>query len=614
MSTFVAQDRAYQQRVVQAALAAMQRPIVITTDQHGKPCYSGAATLVVAATGAGKTVMFSMIGDAYADLVSKPPVCICMQHRTELVEQNREKFRRVNRDWDIATFDGQEKRFARTAGGFAGAMTFATAQSLSTARGLQAVPVCDVLFIDEAHHAPSPQQMAVIARLRQLNPNLRIVGFTATPERADSKALGLIFDHVADIVSIAELVEAGWLVKPVGRNGSVPGLAKLLQSVKRRGGAEGEFDMKEAASIIDRPDLTKAIIAQWREVAGDRQTAFYCATKLHASHFHEALVADGVRAALITDETPRAERRESIKAYARREYQALVSVGTLTEGWDDQQTSCVCILRPVGSRPLLIQIIGRCLRMLDRLLFPDAPEKLDGLVLDFGGSVQAFGDLATVLDLGRVKQRTRLPGPPPMKPCPECTKAIPLLARKCPLCEYVFPMREDEAPDITPDEIQLRPFDIVLKTSPFIWFPLAAFKGRVRIAYSEDAWSIVFQADGEWHAFGTLHREMEKADGAVRIDKTPKHLVTGTLDEALSYGDRFMTEHGDARDWGSGSHKMKLPPTDKQVAFARKLGIDVGFTDTLYTVSCRIQAKLARRELKNLLGAVGAARVTQVAA
>lgn len=582
--------RPYQERAVSSVLASFLRPIVRTDEKT-----TGRGTLVVAATGAGKTIKMAHIGRRFADYLGRPPNILILQHRRELVTQNRKKFQRVNRDWAAATYSGEEKRFAR-ASGYCGAATFAMAQSLAQPRSLARLPAFDLILVDEAHHAVAPQQTAILARAVEINPDVRFCGVTATPERADGKGLGVHFDHVADIITISELVQEGYLVTPRGLVADI-GLGDALHNVARRKKG-GDYDMKEVAKIVDRPELTRAIIERWSEVAGDRQTAVFCATVAHAQHVCAEFEAAGVRATVITGKDEPEDRARRLAAYSRREFRVVVNVGTLTEGWDDPQTSCIVLLRSTASRSLLIQIIGRGLRIVDFEEIPDAAPKSDCLILDFAASLEKLGGLATVIDLD-AERRKREPGPPPMKPCGECRRAIPLWARECPLCGYVYP--EPKAPEaadavqaeLLVPEIVLRPIDLLLKTTLFAWIDLpdrdGKARGRTKIASGGKAWALVTSPrdSGVWFAFGATES----------ASRAPQYLATGTLDEAMSHADAFLSREGDAKKYGRGSFYMRQPPSAAQLELAGKRHVRVSDRATMYEVGCWLTADLNRSQL-----------------
>jgi superfamily II DNA or RNA helicase len=68
-----------------------------------------------------------------------------------------------------------------------------------------------LLIIDEAHHSAAKSYRRVIDYYRQ-NPNLKVLGVTATPDRMDEKALGQIFESVAYEYDILDSINDGWLV------------------------------------------------------------------------------------------------------------------------------------------------------------------------------------------------------------------------------------------------------------------------------------------------------------------------------------------------------------------------------------------------------------------
>ena len=95
-------------------------------------------TLLVAPTGSGKTVMMA----AVASEITGPK--IVLQHRDELVDQNRRTFRQVNGKQSTELFTADHKKWARDG------VTFAMVQTLI--RNLDDMPPVVAIEIDEAHH------------------------------------------------------------------------------------------------------------------------------------------------------------------------------------------------------------------------------------------------------------------------------------------------------------------------------------------------------------------------------------------------------------------------------------------------------------------------------
>lgn len=86
--------------------------------------------------------------------------------------------------------------------------------------------------------------------------------------------------------------------------------------------------------------------------------------------------------ALITGDTPKKERKQIINDFKAQKIRFLVNVSVLTTGFDAPHVSLVAILRATESASLLIQIIGRSLRLFDG--------KDDALILDYAGNIDRF--------------------------------------------------------------------------------------------------------------------------------------------------------------------------------------------------------------------------------
>jgi DNA repair protein RadD len=194
-----------------------------------------------------------------------------LAHRDELTAQNRAKFaaggagrvhlrrRRQEKSWAVRSPSPWRRRW-RDHG-----------QSQSDA-------ALDLLVIDEAHHAVADSYRRIIDRVRDANPDCRIFGVTATPNRGDRKGLREVFDNVADQVRLGELIASGHLVPPrtfvidVGVQDELRAVRKTACGFRHgRGGGH-----HEPRAVTDE------VIRHWREKAGDRQTVVFCSTVGHA--------------------------------------------------------------------------------------------------------------------------------------------------------------------------------------------------------------------------------------------------------------------------------------------------------------------------------------------
>jgi DNA repair protein RadD len=499
-------------------------------------------TLGTAPTGAGKTIMLSaVVGDMIKDSAAK--ACV-LAHRDELTDQNSAKFQRVNPGVTTSIVDAAEKSWA-------GQVTFAMVPTLSRAANLDAMPAVDLLVIDEAHHAVAESYRRIIDRTLQRNPMARVFGVTATPNRGDRKGLREVFSNVADQIRIGELIASGHLVKPRTFVIDV-GVQEALKKVRR---VAADFDMGEVAEIMDKEPVTAAVIAHWKEKAGDRQTVVFCSTVEHARSVAGAFCAAGVRAALVHGEMEDGLRRATLGAYAEGRIQVIVNVAVLTEGWDHPPTSCVVLLRPSSYKSTMIQMVGRGLRTVDPEEHPGVV-KSDCIVLDFGTSSLIHGSLEQDVDLdGR-----QMDGEAPTKTCPGCQAIVPMAVTECPLCGHAFGADDDEeggGEDATPRDplsaFVMTEIDLLARSN-FQWADLHG-DGAALVANGFKAWAGVFCLNGRWYAVGGAQNR-------------PAHL--------LAVGEQMVCLAG-ADDWlnnnetDESAHKTRSwltqPPTDKQLAY-----------------------------------------------
>ncbi|MCP3972419.1 MAG: DEAD/DEAH box helicase [Rhodobacteraceae bacterium] len=356
-------------------------------------------TLSIASTGFGKTIALSAVV-ARSIEGSEAKACI-LAHRDELTSQNRTKFGRVAPEITTSVVDAGSKDWA-------GQATFAMVPTLTRPSNLAAMPALDLLVIDEAHHAVADSYRRIIDRALNINPDCRIFGVTATPNRGDRKGLREILDNVGDQVRLGELIASGHLVPPRSFIIDV-GVQDELRSVRK---TLSDFDMNEVAGIMNRAPVTDEVIRHWKEKAGDRPTVAFCSTVAHAENVAAAFNDADIAAAVIHGDLDGATRRRILAAYASGEIRVIVNVAVLTEGWDHPPTSCVVLLRPSSYKSTMIQMIGRGLRTVDPEEYPGVV-KTDCIVLDFGTSSLAHGTLEQDVDLDG---REPVLGPPLAKP------------------------------------------------------------------------------------------------------------------------------------------------------------------------------------------------------
>lgn len=566
--------RSYQSRLVEAAEKSLRKK---------------GNTLLKAATGAGKTIML-------ADLARRiGGRTLILQHRQELVAQNRAKFESVNPGVRTSVIDASGRSWA-------GDAVFAMQQTLT--RHLDELPQFDLVIVDEVHHVVARTYADIIDAA---TPPM-LAGFTATPARGDKKSLRKYFDNMAGSVGIRELVGLGFLVPPRAFIVDV-GVQARLSAIKT---PSAFGDQREVEAVLDTVPINAEVVRHWQEKAADRQTVVFASTVKHAEDVCQTFIAAGVRAAVVTGAMPDRERREILAAFDRREIQVITNVAVLTEGWDSQPVSCVILLRQCSEQGPLIQMAGRGLRVVDPELYPGVV-KSECVILDFGTSILTHGGLDQDDD-GLQEQSLKAKGEGPVKECPTeyvsgmvlvyrfpdrngnvgCGAELPVQTKTCPLCGFVFD-RLDGKPEIK--SVELTEVDI-LNRSPFRWIDLFG-SDLVLMASGFEAWGAVVSPDGgdRWYALGK--RSTERAVHVLAVTNRPC---------AMAAADDFLRRY-ETHDASKKSRRwMGEPATAKQLNILRSIGYDAPHdllgqsAYTKYSAACHQNFQFSRALIERKLG------------
>ena len=348
------------------------------------------STLVVMPTGCGKTIVF---GHAARDW-NQGRVMI-LAHREELIFQAAQKVGAVCKEQcgiEMADLQVIERTTSKTR------VVVSSVQTLnSTRNGKRRMEKFDpmefgLLVIDEAHHSTAATYRRVVDWFGR-NPDLKLLGVTATPDRADEEALGQIYDSVAFEYGIADAVGDGWLVPIEQQFVHVEGLD--LSQCK-----SDKHDLKDAdvARVMEQEAMLHKVVSPTIELAGDKPTLVFSASVAHAHKMAEIFNRHKPNSAIAIDGTTDKEsRREELKRFSRGEFQYLCNCGVFLEGFDEPRIAVVAMARPTKSRALYAQAIGRGTRPLPgivdglesneaRLAAIGLSDKPTMLTLDFVGN------------------------------------------------------------------------------------------------------------------------------------------------------------------------------------------------------------------------------------
>ncbi|KPL80210.1 DEAD/DEAH box helicase [Herpetosiphon geysericola] len=339
--------------------------------------------LGVAATGAGKTqiMLSTMLG--HADI---PPVLVdgkrglLIAHREELIRQPYERIASYWKHWlpNVGIVKAEENQPHRQ-------MVIATVQSLHAKR-LQTLlhygPI-DYLAIDECHHATADSYMELYQALKKANPNLRHMGVTATPQRADDIGLITVYQKNSFAIDIGYLVREGYLVPFKSLELAT---RTSLKGVRKTG---NDLNAGQLKHVFELSNVFELVVDSYIKYAQGRKSIAFTVSVEGAHDLAAAFTKRGITAIAIDGTTPKEERRRILAAFSRGEYMVLTNCAVLTEGFDQPDIGCVMMVRPTVNRSLFVQCVGRGLRT--------APGKDDCLVLEFapssGHNLASLGDV-----------------------------------------------------------------------------------------------------------------------------------------------------------------------------------------------------------------------------
>lgn len=324
------------------------------------------STLVVMATGLGKTVVATRVCERVLSGEVGPGGFLFVAHRDELIRQASETFRAAFPGKLVEVEKGTEYASPNADVVIASVQSISQPRRLMNFRKDQFAAMC----IDEAHHGVKSN--ASYNSVYEWFSAYRL-GLTATPDRSDEIALGEVFDSVAFTFDILDAVNEGWLV-PVGqRLEHCDGLDYSLLSLDR----QGDFNEAELADQLkkDKPlfGLCSAAIKYSNWKGRKRPTLVFAASKEHAGRVAEILNEQDRKentgaAAVIHYKLSDNERREIIREYKRGKIRYLTNFGILGEGFDDDNTRVIINGRPTRSRQLFSQMFGRATRPLRETL------------------------------------------------------------------------------------------------------------------------------------------------------------------------------------------------------------------------------------------------------
>jgi ATP-dependent helicase IRC3 len=236
-----------------------------------------------------------------------------------------------------------------------------------------------LVLVDEAHHIVAP---GYLRTLKHFNLNEKrynspiLIGVSATFSRFDGVKLGAAIDEIVYHKDYVDMISDKWLSDVVFT--TVESSANLS---KVKSGAFGDFQTGELSKVVNTDTINEITVRSWLAKApGRKSTLVFCVDLAHVAGLTKKFREFGFDARFVTGDTPKVERSAILESFKKREFPVLVNCGVFTEGTDIPNIDCIVLGRPTRSRNLLVQMIGRGMRL--------HPDKKNCHIIDMVSSLE----------------------------------------------------------------------------------------------------------------------------------------------------------------------------------------------------------------------------------
>ena len=367
--------RPYQEEAVKAITDSyVQRP--------------GKNDILVAATAAGKSLILANA----AFLLNVPTLILCPSK--EIVEQNYAKLTSYFPDESIGVYSASVGRKDISH------ITVATIQSIYKKPEL--FKHIKLILIDECDGVPLTKKKSMyntfITKVNPISPP-KIVGVTGTPYRMETTTtrkfnpnrfhattrLQMLtnysfWDSIIYNISLRTLTDQKFLTPITYYSAPVVKHDELtLNSTKN------DFTPASIKRAFHKPESTLHVLEglEWG-VKNHKSVLVFVATLEQAREFTQVVP----NSAVVEGTMAKKDREATLKAFQEGDIKVLFNFNTLVVGYDYPALDCVYLLRPTRSVRILVQAIGRGVRL--------HPDKETLTVVDFASNIASIGKIEAI--------------------------------------------------------------------------------------------------------------------------------------------------------------------------------------------------------------------------
>lgn len=408
-------------------------------------------SFVTASVGAGKTIMIAMIARRFQDMGWEGLV---IARQGEIIEQDAEELWNlsVKNSLFSASLGRKSTAYPLIAGTEGTIINSLFDKKDESGNLLSKGALSDFcpryILIDECHQmnwedvvseSPETQYGVIMTELNRrckakYGHDVIVIGYTGSPFRGTDSIKGAYWKHEIVNIDTKYLVDIGFLVPTIFGLHDIDDLHYDLSAFEASG-SDGTQDFtaeqlkQMQKEILEQGTLTQKIMLKVMELTKNRNGVLItCAGKKHCQEAAKYLPEGSY--AIVTEDMGQKARRKALKDAYTGKIKYVFQIGCLTTGVNIPLWDTSVILRKIMSLTLLVQLLGRGMRLLKKEQIDAGYHKEDHLVLDFSGTMFELGQLYEDPILEEAEaQRSKRSGE--QVPCPKCGTMNSPYARRC---------------------------------------------------------------------------------------------------------------------------------------------------------------------------------------
>jgi DNA repair protein RadD len=281
---------------------------------------------------------------------------------------------------------------------------------------------------------------------------------------------------------------------------NVPLSDKIKMHADAKRNVDGEYKTKDIETAVDPHIYDRTLKSiQYCDQLNVKKAMIVTATINHAEMINNYLLSKGQKSVIVHSKSN--NRDKNVRAFKEGDARFIVSVSTLTTGFDVSALEMIINLRQIGAKTLYVQLMGRGTR---KHTFPDGRRKECCWILDWTTSTSELGPVDEIT--GRLPRANS--AATPVKACPAagCDYVVPVQTRICPGCghEFEFNVNFHELLNVASDApVMSGDYDLHKSVDDWVVEKHISEKGAqsIKISFLYKG-EVVFKEYLAWHALG----------------------------------------------------------------------------------------------------------------